>query len=564
MSGSTRGHFPKVLVNHVGFHPRAGKSVVVDGVSGAESFRIFNMRQRGGEPSFAAGLVPGGPDLGSFLVGDFSEFEQPGTYRVSVVGKYAAISKQGAVDCWSHDFRIGADVWDDVIAALVHYYRVQSCGPSEYGYNTPCHTGDIRRDDGGQARPLVGGWHSAHDCSRTAAETLYGAFGLIGLASARPDLARELNVHHELRWGNDLFLETQDPMGYLYEGVYSPVYMQFMDYDWWDSGSYLLQTRPAARYLQHSFASIQAQIYLLLAESDGEYAGRCLDAGRRCFQWADESGEDTTSYDLGTGLSAAVHLFRATAEERYLGLARQKADQLLSLQASEGHFDEHPEPASAGADASWTVERACYSHQALLGLVDAARWLRDHPDRTLWLEALSRFADHYARRFAQTNAFGILPNRAFTGAPQQTSRRWPGGYYRYFMETNYWSGDESMYWQSGDIAVRAGYGTCLVHVSGILDDPELRRLAHRQLDWALGVNPFDSSMVCGIGRNQPPTYPSREMIPPVPDIRGAVYQGIGGDEEDNPLVIPGCYVTCEFWMPHQGSLLWLIAELSQC
>ncbi|NIR00938.1 MAG: hypothetical protein GTN78_12180, partial [Gemmatimonadales bacterium] len=54
---------------------------------------------------------------------------------------------------------------------------------------------------------------------------LYGAFGLIGLASARPDLARELNVHHELRWGNDLFLETQDPMGYLYEGVYSPVYM---------------------------------------------------------------------------------------------------------------------------------------------------------------------------------------------------------------------------------------------------------------------------------------------------------------------------------------------------
>ena len=92
--------------------------------------------------------------------------------------------------------------------------------------------------------------------------------------------------------------------------------------------------------------------------------------------------------------------------------------------------------------------------------------------------------------------------------------------------------------------------------------PELRKLAQRQLDWILGVNPFDASLVLGVGRNQPPTYPALDMVPEVPDVDGAVFEGPIGDMDDHPVIIPAFYANAEFWMPHQAWVLWLMAELS--
>jgi recombinational DNA repair protein (RecF pathway) len=52
------------------------------------------------------------------------------------------------------------------------------------------------------------------------------------------------------------------------------------------------------------------------------------------------------------------------------------------------------------------------------------------------------------------------------------------------------------------------------------------------------------------------------MIPPLPDIEGAVLEGVFGDEEDNPYLFSAFYGCVEYWMPHQASALWLMAELS--
>ncbi len=366
--------------------------------------------------------------------------------------------------------------------------------------------------------------------------------------------------------GNDYFLQIQDPAGFLYHGIRTRLGdTHFMDCDWWDSNDYQLFTRPAALLLQHNFIATQASAAQLFRERDPGYAHRCMEAGKRCFDWTEgpegAPSAERSSYDLGSGMSAAVQLFRATGEKRFLDAARGMADQLLSLQAPEGHFQEFPEPQTEQGKSPLSAQRACNAHQPVLGLIDCARWLEGDKDHHRWIAALQRFADGYAKHFAEANAFGVLPNRAFNGEPRQQSREWCGGHYRYFLETNYWNG--LFYWNSGDIAVRCGYGTCLVYLAELLGEPWLRKLAHRHLDWALGVNPFDSSMIFGIGRNQSPTYPSLEMIPPVPDIEGAVFQGILGDEDDIPLLVPGCYITGEFWMPHQASLLWLMAELSR-
>ena len=87
--------------------------------------------------------------------------------------------------------------------------------------------------------------------------------------------------------------------------------------------------------------------------------------------------------------------------------------------------------------------------------------------------------------------------------------------------------------------------------------------AQRQLDWILGVNPFNSSTVEGFGHNHPGHFAnSNEFRPPTPRIPGAVMNGIGGTADDQPDLYDGSYHTAEYWTPMVGYTIWLMAEMS--
>ena len=65
-------------------------------------------------------------------------------------------------------------------------------------------------------------------------------------------------------------------------------------------------------------------------------------------------------------------------------------------------------------------------------------------------------------------------------------------------------------------------------------------LAQRQLDWILGVNPFDASTMTGVGRNQPKQFVTGEFKPVTPLIDGAVMNGIVRQGRiDQPDLKPG-------------------------
>lgn len=117
-------------------------------------------------------------------------------------------------------------------------------------------------------------------------------------------------------------------------------------------------------------------------------------------------------------------------------------------------------------------------------------------------------------------------------------------------------------WWVGINANLASAGVGLIKASRILDDPALACLAQRQLDWILGVNPFDASTVEGVGRNQPAQFIATEYSPPTPPIPGAVMNGIGGTAADQPELAPGSWQTCEYWTPMVCYTMWLMSELS--
>jgi hypothetical protein len=158
---------------------------------------------------------------------------------------------------------------------------------------------------------------------------------------------------------------------------------------------------------------------------------------------------------------------------------------------------------------------------------------------------------------SQRNSFGIVPHGFFTRSDPGGNRRIGRYWYRYFMPPD--SG-----WWVGINANLASAGIGLVRAAKLLHDPDLRGAAQRQLDWILGCNPFSASTVVGLGHNHPPRFVNgNEFQPPTPVLPGAVMNGLGGTQDDQPFIGDGIYNVSEYWTPMVSYTMWLMALLQQ-
>jgi hypothetical protein len=86
----------------------------------------------------------------------------------------------------------------------------------------------------------------------------------------------------------------------------------------------------------------------------------------------------------------------------------------------------------------------------------------------------------------------------------------------------------------------------------------------RQLDWILGLNPYNTSIIVGFGYNQPRKFENKSAFyPPTPSIQGAVMNGLGGTLDDEPIKKEGSWQTAEIQTPHVAYAMWLMAELTK-
>jgi len=157
------GESAKVLVNHVGFVPKAAKLCVMPGEK-EDDFEVVN--EETGRVACTGRLVPQKGDLGRFLVGDFSQLQKPGAYYVRTANGR------------SHRFRVSPQAYDDSLQKIVRYFSIQRCGQSTTGHNAPCHLDDGKRLDNGERQDVTGGWHDACDLRKWVDATIYGMIGL--------------------------------------------------------------------------------------------------------------------------------------------------------------------------------------------------------------------------------------------------------------------------------------------------------------------------------------------------------------------------------------------------
>lgn len=521
-----------VLVNHVGFAPTAGKACVLAGTA-AVACEVVHVAS--GCVVHQGTLQPRKGDHGDYLVGDFSAVRQPGDYAIR------------AGDARSGTFTIGGDVYLPAVGNSISYFTAQRCGAS-------CHLDDGVRKDNEKRLDVTGGWHDACDVRRWVDATIYGMIGLSRVLDALgPERVDAQRIVDEMRWGNRYFLKMQDPAGFVMYYCGGDDGNHFTDNKIGTADDRRIQVDPAEMTAQFNFIAAQAAMVRAARDADPDYAKICENAAKKALSWCLAKRTPRKAATLGAAVLACVQLHRAPGGERFRELAANYLRALLALQVKgEGFFlarADHPDPSREIMD----------GNLPLLALCDAIDQFRDHPDAAAWRAALQSHVDHLVA-LSKLSAFGTIPFGLYSGDDPGGARRFGDYFYRWFMKPAGEYRDDD--WWVGINAHLATHGVGLLKAGKLLDRPELALLAQRQLDWILGVNPFNASTVTGAGSNQPKLYKTGAFTPPTPLIPGGVMNGLGGTASDEVCINPGSWNTCEYWTPMVAYTMWLMAELS--
>jgi hypothetical protein len=569
-----------LLINQAGYVPGAGKTVVTKGLLN-RNYEVIRLEDQ--QVVFEGYFTPNTCDFGDYSVGDFSALTQEGHYYI----------KSDTLRSWP--FQISKTVYRSPMNMMVGYFSLQRCGASTTGYLSPCHLDDGVRLDNGKHQDVTGGWHDASDLRKWVGATIYGMIGLSRTYELldENDPGRE-KIYDELLWGNRYFLNMQEPAGYVMKHIGGEVKKNFDSNRWTDNeigeeggelhfaqptagalalvdedytevlifGSKddrIIETKPADLISQYNFVTSEAAMARIAKNIDPAYSDKCLRAAINCFAWCQSTDTVAKTGVIGSSMLAAIELYKTTGQDVYRDFSVQKASLLKRLQAA-GRDD------SAGGFFYISFSRhepyksSFQVHLELIALCDLIQTFPRHGDVTMWKEMITDYCVHYLSFFSQRNSFGIVPYGLFSVEDPGGNRKVDHYWYRYFMPS--YPLDR---WFVGVNPHIASAGIGLMKAASILDDPKLRAIAQRQLDWIIGFNPFSSSTIVGVGHNQLKHMSGTAAFSPgIPVLPGAVNNGLCGNREDQPYLIPyDTYNDREYWTPAVAHTLWLMAEISR-
>ncbi len=558
-----------LLINQVGYVPWAGKNIVTKGRSGAK-FDVIELETE--KVAFTGILHPGPGDFGEYSVGDFSSLTKEGHYYVK------------SDTLRSYPFAISASVYRPVMDLIVRYFSLQRCGASTTGYLSPCHLDDGIRMDNGKHQDVTGGWHDASDLRKWVDATVYAMVGLAKtyeLQDATNNNRKK--IMEELRWGNQYFLKMQEPQGYVMNYVGGDVKKHSDSNRWTDNeigkeggelkfvkpsagkstsdmlifdnnDDRVIRTDPVGMTGEFNFITAEAIMARITKAGDAAYSQKCLQAAVKCFNWCTQTSKEEDAGIIGASIQASLEMYKTTGQDLYKNYAISQASKLKMLYVSDtaGGISGFFLTSSAEKEPYKNIWQGCLE---FISLCDLTRAFPDHKDLSAWKEMIAGYAENYLSILSAKNSFGIVPFGLFTGKDPGGNRKAGSYWYRYFMQPD-------PEWWVGINSNLASAGVGLVKAADILKNDKLKAIGQKQLDWIIGVNPFNSSTIEMVGYNNPKHFPGSTFLPDVPVLPGAVLNGLGGDNADQPDIGDGDWQISEYWTPMVAYTLWLMAEIS--
>ena len=507
----------QVRVNQVGYAPGAPKVAEVPESAPYKTFRVqwLNNPRITWEDVMEGTFSEGG---GGFKYADFSSVTKPGDYRVVCGAPHPACGcihpKPGSLTSFS--FKIADGVYSHLQRVLFGFYTWQRCGSGK-GWAGVCHQDPVPLVGTDRKIDMRGGYHQSCDLRAWADDTARGVWQLFRWAENAKPAWDDGIVDEELRWGAEYFAKLVGPEGWAYDCQFEPI--------GWGPRNYYL--RPAPLSAQYCVLHVLTSAARRFKASDSAFAATCLAKAKAVYAHtgADEyfktayttpipmvpPGSQPASFyrlmlpdnanGVGSRASAAIELYLTTGEEDYRKDALALGGKLLAFQIGEGpkaglfRVDDD-------ANRNELAFYACCCGAGDFGTT-VVRRLFELTGEARFKEAYRRQCDAYLR-FMDT---GLQSNRG-TG-------------------------------------VVTGRGLALLEGYRLFGNREYYRGAQRAIDWMLGANRFEASMVNGVGLNQQQLEVFGQFFPSTPWIPGAVTHVVDG----------------EYNLPNAGSLLLLAQAL---
>ena len=510
-------------------------------------------------------LRPMATNWGILWQADFSDFTTPGSYQIEIDEQI------------SPPFAIREQVYDRILLGYLTFLKAQRCGCPVFGVHEACHLDDGVLDVDGSAYAVTGGWHDAGDFRKWMAFTLPHIEALItvqercGEDLQRGGLPRDA-VLEELRWGNRFFHRMIAASGQVYEDVaggrapagsglsyerdwwfenHPGCYGDASDNRWTDniasSGDERSVRTTYNPLVQWSFVQMQARA---ARHMRGSEANACSDLALRATAFGTNRGHDGRTLFVAAELRARLELMllsnRSEDGSRLLALSHQLLQrQIVRDDGLTGFFLEDDE----GTDAYRSIGFAAEPAFALLRLWEIRSRLPFSALADEARKAVIAYVDGYLLADSASNPFGLTPYGIYMHPPQperQLFRDAGEGYgVRTFMHP--FNGQGIVH---GTSSVLMAHAHLLARGAALLDQPHWRPAAERLLQWCLGHNVCNRSLLTGIGYRQPVGYSFR-----VPQVPEAMVVGFIGRPDDTPYIEQSTAIewnTLEYWsVPYQ-------------
>jgi hypothetical protein len=518
----------KVVTNHVGYEDDKAKHAIIVTDHKLNPARFSLVDAESGKVVYTGKPVFSGPvdkwKNWQFWRIDFSDFTADGTYKLQVTLQGGVVS--------SYPFLIGKNVLEQATLSNVAYYFK---GQRSSGLLDKADHHLLLAGKTADTVDAHGGWYDAtgdygkhlshlsfsnYFNPQQVSLTDWSLFKTYALLSARPGTDfRQIDrrILDEAMYGADYLVRIQAKDGSFYRSVGAPGPGKLPQdrVIQADEGSYRIkQTKDAVfnknaasknwRSYQSSYRSgggiaIAALAMASAYTTSGDFSNAdYLNAAEKAFAFLekdnllmDYDGKENIIDDY-CALSAATELYKVTHKDVYKAAAEKRANNLVSRLVSWRDYknywradnNDRPffHPADAGMPVVSLVSYYPYAAPEMQAQIKKAVRLSMDFELAITHEVNNPFG--YSRQLVQDT----LGNR-------YSSFFFPHG------------SDASPWWQ-GEDARLASVAAAARMAAGLFDDDKpyqqkLQSFAIDQLNWILGLNPFDACMLQGTGHNNP-------------------------------------------------------------
>ena len=534
----------RVLVNQVGYAPRrTGGFVVASNYFSSPAGKpvTYALKSTEDGKTHASGTVSCAGRIHEGRVDDWGWFYWPGEFEVAdASGTFVIEAELNGVAGESPPFKIGGDgVAEETFVPAVHFFWYQRCGMEIPGFHKACHLDDARLPDGSHVDG-TGGWHDAGDYNKyfhTGGHTGSAAFALAYTAhegggvhvQADRDGDGISDVLDEALWGADFMARMLDPDSGAMRNSISTGYSFFgpphLETDGWIGND---DDRPVHEGVCYQDLAIAC--WALLSMEAPDQAERFLACAWKHWKYALSQNAHGGRFALD-----ALYLHQATGNATVLERLRAEVRGILNTRIQNGRWAGGLGDPQSGTPSTPVVGMGV--PPAVLALF-ALKYPGDPlvPDIRTALESYLPFCEAIAG-----NPFGIT---------EMVS----GGDTRYFLPRTGWAvGGDSLY-------LSQAWAAYLAH--RLVPDARWLKYADSQIDWILGKNPLNVSLMEGAGTVNLPAYHHRYFMikdNPRGAVPGSVVNGITSRDayHDLPYVDWDPFPLADFesnecWLPHNS------------